>query len=92
MLQAYHEEACELDAVAGSGREWTPARMTDVMVWESKMCLHNGLSLSAYRDSAIAIRRKYFGSVKAFSHNVREDGTEVISDDEESEDDMDDEQ
>ena len=104
MLQAYHEEACHVDAVpdthatkmwgvdAGSGREWTPARVTDVMVRESKMRLHNGLSLSAYRDIAIAISRKYFGSVKAFPHNVREDGTEVISDDDENEDDMDDDQ
>ncbi|OKP11118.1 ATP-dependent DNA helicase Q5 [Penicillium subrubescens] len=104
MLQAFQEEACRLDAVpdthatkmwgfdAGTGREWTPTRVTDVMVRESKMRLHNGLSLSAYRDIAIAISRRYFGSVKAFPHNVREDGTEVISDNEENEDDMDDEQ
>ena len=48
--------------------------------------------MSAYRDIAIAISRKYFGSVKAFPHNVREDRTEVVSDDEENEDDIDDEQ
>ena len=77
---------------AGSGREWTPARVTEVIVRESKIRLHNGLSLSAYRDIAIAISRKYFGSVKAFPHNVREDGTEVISDDDENEDDIDDDQ
>jgi hypothetical protein len=56
------------------------------------MRLYNGLSLPAYRDIAIAISRKYFGSIKAFPYNVREDRTEVISDNEENEDDIDDEQ
>ncbi|KAJ5456034.1 helicase [Penicillium daleae] len=36
--------------------------------------------------------RKYFGSVKAFLHNVREDRTEVVSDNKENEDDIDDKQ
>jgi hypothetical protein len=66
--------------------------VTDVMVRESKMRLHERLSLSAYRDIAISISRRYFGSVKVFPHHIREDGTEIISDDEENEDEMDDEQ
>jgi hypothetical protein len=56
------------------------------------MRLHNGLTLAAYRDIAIAISRRYFSNAKPFPHNVREDGTEVMTDNEESEDSMDDEQ
>ncbi|OKP04999.1 hypothetical protein PENSUB_6744 [Penicillium subrubescens] len=77
---------------ADIGRQWTPAQVTDVMVRESKMRLHERLSLSAYREITISISRRYFGSVKVFPHNVREDGTEIISHDEENEDEMDDEQ
>ncbi|KAJ6111308.1 helicase [Penicillium sp. IBT 18751x] len=56
------------------------------------MRLHHGLTLAAYRDIAIAISRRYFSNAKPFPHNVREDGTEVIADDEANEDAMDDEQ
>ncbi|KAJ5195639.1 DEAD/DEAH box helicase [Penicillium cinerascens] len=50
------------------------------------------LTLAAYRDIAIAISRRYFSNTKPFPHNVREDGTEVIANDEENEDAIDDEQ
>ncbi|KAJ6103973.1 hypothetical protein N7523_010293 [Penicillium sp. IBT 18751x] len=43
-----------------------------------------------HTDIAIAISRRYFSNAKPFLHNVREDGTEVIADDEANEDAMDD--
>jgi hypothetical protein len=103
-LQAYHQQKCQSPPVpdthaskmwgidAGSGREWTSVRLKEALVRESKMRLHHGLTLAAYRDIAIAISRRYFSNAKPFPHNVREDGTEVMGDDEESEDAMDDEQ
>ncbi|KAJ6130928.1 hypothetical protein N7523_001388 [Penicillium sp. IBT 18751x] len=56
------------------------------------MRLHHRLTLAAYRDITIAISRRYFSNAKPFPHNVREDGTEVIADDEANEDTIDDEQ
>ncbi|MGH3848179.1 MAG: DEAD/DEAH box helicase, partial [Pseudonocardiaceae bacterium] len=103
-LEAYRQQRCQSRPIpdtqaskiwgidAGSGREWTPVRLKEALVRESKMRLHHGLTLAAYRDIAIAISRRYFSNAKPFPHNVREDGTEVITDDEESEDSMDDEQ
>ncbi|KAJ5300045.1 hypothetical protein N7476_007735 [Penicillium atrosanguineum] len=103
-LQAYDQQICQSPAIpdtqasklwgidAGTGREWTSVRLKEALVRESKMRLHHGLTLAAYRDIAIAISRRYFSNAKPFPHNVREDGTEVMADDEENEDAMDDEQ
>ncbi|KAJ5571339.1 hypothetical protein N7535_004999 [Penicillium sp. DV-2018c] len=103
MLQAHHREKCNLDAIpdttaslmrgvdAGSGRTWTSDRVRDVMTRESTERLRNRLTLPAYRDIAIAISRKFLGSIKAFSQDVFEGGSEGYEDDDD-EDDMDDEQ
>jgi hypothetical protein len=48
--------------------------------------------LAAYRDIAIAISRKYFSNAKLFPHNIREDGTEVVSDDDKNKDTIDNKQ
>jgi hypothetical protein len=67
-------------------------RLKEVLVRESKIRLHYRLTLAVYRDIAITISRRYFSNTRPFPHNVREDGTEVIADDEENEDTIDDEQ
>lgn len=67
-------------------------RLKEALVRESKIRLHHGLTLAVYRDIAITISRRYFSNAKPFPHNIREDGTEVMADDEENEDAIDDEQ
>ncbi|OQD65593.1 hypothetical protein PENDEC_c076G00209 [Penicillium decumbens] len=64
---------------AGSRREWTPVRLKEALVLESKMRLHHGLTLTAYRDIAIAIS----DGISAIPSRFHKDGTEVMADDEE---------